>query len=71
LLAKGITIPQQVAVLGYDNMVGIGDLFQPPLTTVQLPHREIGREAVLHLIEQRPNSGVIQISSPLLERASL
>lgn len=71
LLAKGIAIPQQVAVLGYDNMVGIGDLFQPPLTTVQLPHREIGREAVLHLIEQRPNSGVIQISSPLLERASL
>lgn len=71
LLAKGIQIPQQVAVLGYDNMVGIGDLFIPPLTTVQLPHREIGREAVLHLIEQRPNQGLIKIDSPVLERESL
>jgi len=71
LLAKGIAIPQQVAVLGYDNMVGIGDLFLPPLTTVQLPHSEIGREAVLHLIEQRPNHGLIKIASPVLERASL
>ncbi len=71
LLARGIAIPQQVAVLGYDNMVGIGDLFLPPLTTVQLPHVEIGREAVLHLIEQRPHRGLIKIASPLLTRASL
>lgn len=27
LLAQGLRIPQDVAVLGYDNMVGIGDLF--------------------------------------------
>ncbi|WNN45967.1 MULTISPECIES: LacI family DNA-binding transcriptional regulator [Winslowiella] len=71
LLSRGIAIPQQVAVLGYDNMVGIGDLFLPPLTTVQLPHVEIGREAVLHLIEQRGSQGLVKIASPLLERASL
>jgi hypothetical protein len=33
---------------GYDNMVGIGDLFLPPLSTVQLPHYEIGRLSALH-----------------------
>jgi DNA-binding LacI/PurR family transcriptional regulator len=45
----GIRIPQDVAV-GYDNMVGIGDLFLPPLSTVQLPHYDIGRLSALHII---------------------
>ncbi|WP_272732561.1 substrate-binding domain-containing protein, partial [Escherichia coli] len=43
LLTQGIRIPQDIAVLGYDNLVGIGNLFLPPLSTVQLPHYEIGR----------------------------
>ncbi|WP_145600997.1 LacI family DNA-binding transcriptional regulator [Yersinia frederiksenii] len=70
LLAKGITIPQQVAVMGYDNMVGIGELFLPPLTTVQLPHYDIGREAALHLIERRESRLTHRLPCPLLERAS-
>jgi len=71
LLTKGIAIPQQVAVLGYDNLVGIGDLFLPPLTTVQLPHHEIGREAVLHLIEGRKSTGIQTLRCPLLVRKSM
>lgn len=71
LLTKGIAIPQQVAVLGYDNLVGIGDLFLPPLTTVQLPHQEIGREAVLHLIEGRKSTGIQTLCCPLLVRQSM
>lgn len=71
LLAQGWRIPQQVAVLGYDNMVGIGDLFQPPLTTVQLPHYELGRQAALHLIEQREHLESVKVPCPLLLRASL
>lgn len=38
LLAKGVRIPQDVAVMGFDNLVGVGHLFLPPLTTIQLPH---------------------------------
>lgn len=71
LLAQGWKIPQQVAVLGYDNMVGIGELFLPPLTTVQLPHYELGRQAALHLIEQREHRDQIRMPCPLLERGSL
>ena len=50
LLGQGLRIPQDVAVVGYDNMVGIGDLFLPPLSTVQLPHYDIGRLSALHII---------------------
>ncbi|RKQ40921.1 LacI family DNA-binding transcriptional regulator [Enterobacter sp. R1(2018)] len=71
LLARGIRIPQQVAVLGYDNLVGVGELFLPPLTTVQLPHHEIGRQAALHLIEGRTHGGVQPVACPLLKRVSL
>ncbi|MFI8418166.1 LacI family DNA-binding transcriptional regulator [Serratia sp. NPDC078593] len=71
LLAQGWNIPQQVAVLGYDNMVGINQLFQPPLTTVQLPHYELGRQAALHLIEQREHRDPVKVPCPLLLRESL
>lgn len=71
LLTKGVTIPQQVAVVGYENMVSIGELFLPPLTTVQLPHYDIGREAALHLIKGRESRQVHQLPCPLIERASI
>ncbi|MEE4465426.1 substrate-binding domain-containing protein, partial [Azotobacter chroococcum] len=53
LLSRGLRIPADVAVLGYDNMVGVAELFYPPLSTVQLPYYELGRRAVQHLIEER------------------
>ena len=71
LLARGLRIPTDVAVLGYDNMVGVAELFHPPLTTVQLPHFELGRQAALHLIEARTDRGLIRLPCPLVERASL
>lgn len=70
LFASGLRVPQDVAVLGFDNMVGVGDLFLPPLTTLQLPHDVIGREAALHIIEGRSGGGVRRIACPLLMRQS-
>lgn len=42
LLVRGLRISQYVAVVGYDNMVGVAHLFLPALTTVQLPHYQMG-----------------------------
>ena len=42
LLSKGLRIPREIGVLGFDNMVGTGGLFLPPLSTISLPHDEIG-----------------------------
>lgn len=71
LLSIGLHIPNDIAVLGYDNMVGIGDLFYPPLTTVQLAHYEIGEQAALHIIENRSHADTVYITCPLLNRQSL
>ncbi|VFS75487.1 Catabolite control protein [Raoultella planticola] len=71
LLAQGLRIPQDVAVLGYDNMVGIGDLFLPPLSTVQLPHYDIGRLSALHIIHGDNHRETVRVASPWLPRASL
>ncbi len=71
LLAKGVVIPQQVAVIGYGDMVGMGELYLPPLTTVQLPYYDIGRQAALHLIRGRESRAIHRLPCPLLERGSI
>ncbi|WP_041639627.1 LacI family DNA-binding transcriptional regulator [[Mannheimia] succiniciproducens] len=70
LLAKGYRIPEDVAVCAYDNMVGIAQLFIPPLTTVELPHYQMGQEAALHLIEGRKDRDIHQLPCPLIEGES-
>jgi len=71
LLGQGLRIPKDVAVVGYDNMVGIGDLFLPPLSTVQLPHYEIGRLSALHIINGDSHRETVRVASPWLPRESL
>lgn len=70
LLSRGLRIPQDVAVLGFDNMVGVAELFYPPLSTVQLPYFDMGRRAVLHLIEGLDDCAVHKVACPLVERES-
>lgn len=70
LLAKGIRIPQDIGVIGYDNHVGIGNLFLPPLSTVQLPHYEIGRLSTLHIINGDDSKARVLVDSPWLSRES-
>ena len=70
LLSRGLHIPNDIAVLGYDNMIGVGDLFYPPLSTVVLPHYQIGQQAALHIIEERQRQDIQYVACDLLERSS-
>lgn len=70
LLSRGLRIPDDIAVLGYDNMIGIAELFYPPLSTVQLPHYAMGRCAALHVIEGTDEPTVHALACPLVERKS-
>lgn len=70
LLSRGLRIPNQVAVLGYDNMIGVAELFYPPLSTVQLPYYEMGRRSVQYIIEYRNEPGIQRVECPVVERES-
>jgi Periplasmic binding protein-like domain len=64
LLSLGIRIPQDMGILGFDNLVGIGGLFLAPLSTISLPHNEIGKAAAMHIIRGRKGSRIHRIPCP-------
>lgn len=47
----GMQLPRDLSLVGFDNQELIAPLVEPPLTTMQLPHYEMGRWAVEHLLE--------------------
>ena len=54
LMAAGLSIPEDIAVAGFDNRE-IAAYLQPSLTTVSLPTTEIGTEAALRIIDMINN----------------
>jgi LacI family transcriptional regulator len=69
----GLRIPGDVAVVGFDNQEIIAAQLRPPLFTVALPHYEMGRWAVRHLIEHAGETPPVQcaIDCAYLERESV
>ncbi len=55
LKKDGIRIPQQVAVIGFDNQVDIAQNLRPALSTMALPFIEMGKRAVRHLVNYEAN----------------
>ena len=71
----GLRVPDDVAVIGFDNQELLAANLRPPLTTMQLPHYEMGRWAVNYLIVGNPLPALatpqIQIECPLVWRSSV
>jgi LacI family transcriptional regulator len=51
LAERGLHCPADVSVVGFNDMP-FADRFDPPLTTVRIPHREIGASAADLLLER-------------------
>lgn len=69
----GISVPQQVSITGFDD-IELAEIVTPALTTVHVPHREMGRQAARELIamvEGRSEGRSICIDTRLVNRASL
>jgi DNA-binding LacI/PurR family transcriptional regulator len=73
LTARGVAIPDEVSVVGFDNIPMAG-MVTPHMTTVALPMELSGRVAVELLIEQlsRPGVGIHEetLGAQLIVRAS-
>lgn len=49
--ARGIRVPEDLKVIGYDD-IELGTYFSPPLTTIHQPREEIAEKAVSYLMER-------------------
>jgi LacI family transcriptional regulator len=72
----GLHIPAEVSIVGFDNQELIAEGLHPGLTTVALPHYEMGAWAVsttIRLVEGRGAPDVPQTTMPcpLIERGSV
>lgn len=76
LREHGLSIPDDMAVVGFDNQEVIAAHLRPPLSTVSLPHYELGAAGVRMLLEldgapEPASDGVARIYCPPVERTSV
>ncbi|MEU6104576.1 LacI family DNA-binding transcriptional regulator [Streptomyces flaveolus] len=72
----GIRVPGELSVVGYDDQEHMAAFLSPPLTTVALPHREMGEAAARLLLEaidtgRTPPATVRRVAGPMVSRASV
>ncbi|HEY0790432.1 MAG TPA: substrate-binding domain-containing protein, partial [Chthoniobacterales bacterium] len=76
LKEKGLRIPDDVSVIGFDNQELLAAHSRPPLTTVRIPYLEMGSWAVDQLTQDEPREdgaalGPFKLKCPLVLRASV
>lgn len=72
---RGLRIPDDISVIGYDNQDHLADQLRPGLTTVALPFVEMGAEGVKRLNALSAGSRIddqkVTIDCPLVMRSSV
>ncbi len=69
---RGLRIPDDLAVTGYDDFA-FAELLQPPLTTVRVPGYELGRraaEALVTQVEKGPTPASLMLPVEVVPRGS-
>jgi LacI family repressor for deo operon, udp, cdd, tsx, nupC, and nupG len=76
LRSRGLAVPDDVSVVGYDD-IPVASFVEPPLTTVRQPMRELGALAAKLLLDRitgdgsAPADGRIHLPTTLVERGSV
>lgn len=52
LRSRGIRVPEDISIAGYDDYRLISETLYPPLTTVELPYHQMGRAAAEQLLQR-------------------
>lgn len=76
LRSRGIRVPHDMSVAGYDNYRVIAETLYPPLTTVDLPYAAMGAQAAERLLglisgERREDRTPTLVAGPVLWRDSV
>ena len=73
LRERGLAIPDDIAIVGFDNQEVISAHLRPPLSTVQLPHYELGAAGVRMLlgIDETTPGQLLRIPCPPVVRQSI
>jgi LacI family transcriptional regulator len=73
LAERGLRAPDDLSVVGFNDM-HFADRFDPPLTTVRIPHHEMGRCAAELLLGRiagaEQTAGPVVLPAALIVRAS-
>jgi LacI family transcriptional regulator len=73
LRERGMGIPDDVALVGFDNWEIIAETTRPPLTTIDMNLHELGRLAgmrLLEMIDGRLETGIVRLPCSLVVRQS-
>jgi LacI family transcriptional regulator len=77
LKEQGLRIPDDIAIVGFDNQANVASELHPSLSTMQLPHYEMGRWAVEYLLNDHTDNSLQkrpvqhQLPCPYIARASV
>jgi LacI family purine nucleotide synthesis repressor len=70
----GVRVPEDVSVIGYDN-IELAEYFSPPLTTIHQPKRRVGKNAFEILLERIKDKGhekrIFEMHPEVIERHSV
>lgn len=69
----GLTVPDDISIIGFDD-IDLATVMNPPLTTVHVPHREMGKlaaETLLSLIKSPDEQIKIELDTHVVDRGSL
>ena len=69
----GLRVPEDVSITGFDD-IELAEVVDPPLTTVHVPHRQMGRQAARVLVYGINNTSEPareKLRTHIAERASL
>lgn len=73
LKQNGLSVPADISVVGFDDII-FANAFDPPLTTVRQPRREMGRRAMELMIRRLDGNkfnDVVQLETELVIRGSV
>ena len=61
LQERGYKVPDDVSIIGFDDLP-FSEISYPPLTTLRVPNKEMGRLAVRRLLDMIQNPGEVVVT---------